>query len=179
MEGINITTPLTTDQAHELRAGQLLLISGTIYTARDAAHKRLVGMLDRGESSPFPLKDQIIYYAGPTPPAPGAVVGSIGPTTGYRMDAFAPRLYELGVTASIGKGNRSPEVVESIKKHGAVYLAAIGGLGALLSKHVTAVEMVAFEDLGTEAVRKLTVEQFPVIVAIDSKGVSVYEKEQV
>ena len=135
--------------------------------------------MGNGESSPIPLKDQIIYYAGPTPPAPGAVVGSIGPTTGYRMDAFAPRLYELGVTASIGKGNRSPEVVESIKKNGAVYLAAIGGLGALLSKHVTAVEMVAFEDLGTEAIRKLTVANFPVIVAIDSKGRSVYEKEQV
>ncbi|MDX9703199.1 MAG: FumA C-terminus/TtdB family hydratase beta subunit [Candidatus Auribacterota bacterium] len=179
MEVINITTPLTTDMARQLQAGQLLLISGTIYTARDAAHKRLMGMLDRGEESPFPLKNQIVYYAGPTPPAPGAVVGSIGPTSGYRMDAFAPRLYKLGVTASMGKGGRSLEVVASLKQYGAVYLAAIGGLGALLSKHVTAVEMVAFEDLGTEAVRKLTVEKFPAIVAIDSKGVSVYERNSV
>lgn len=179
MDIVELYTPFTHEKARSLKTGQRVLITGTIYTARDAAHKRLVAMLDAGEPIPFALENQIIYYAGPTPPAPGKIVGSIGPTTAYRMDSFAPRLTAMGVTGTIAKGDRAPAVVDALKQYGAVHFTAIGGLGALLSKKVRAVEVVAFEDLGTEAVRKLEVEQFPVVVAIDSQGRNIYERNVV
>jgi fumarate hydratase subunit beta len=173
-----ITTPLTKDQACQLRAGELLLINGTLYTARDASHQRLIDCMDQGIALPFSLKDQIIFYVGPTPAPPGKVIGSAGPTTAYRMDSFTPRLIKEGVSATIGKGNRSSEVIDAMKRYGAVYLAALGGGGALLSQCVKSVEIIAFPELGTEAVRKLEVENFPVVVAIDSSGTNLYERNK-
>ena len=176
MATLNIKTPLTKKKRKDLHAGDILLLKGAIYTARDAAHKRIMQLIELGGNIPFPIEDQIIYYTGPTPAPEGKVIGSAGPTTAYRMDSFTPKLIEMGLAASIGKGNRSREVVNAIKDNGAVYLAAIGGLGALLSKRVVSAEVIAFEDLGTEAVRKLDVEEFPLIVAIDSYGNSLFER---
>jgi len=170
-----ITTPLTKETALSLRAGDTVLISGTIYTARDAAHKRLVALLDKGEPLPVELQDAIIYYVGPTPPKPGQVIGSAGPTTSYRMDAYAPRLIEQGLRGMIGKGKRSPEVIDSMKKNGAVYFGAIGGAGALIAKTIVSSELVCYEDLQAEAIRRLTVKDFPATVIIDSNGNNLYE----
>lgn len=170
-----IDTQNIAEAAQTLRAGDKILLSGTIYTARDAAHKRLFAMLDRGESLPFELQDATIYYAGPTPAPEGLPIGSCGPTTSSRMDVFAPRLLDLGLKCMIGKGGRSPEVVEAIRRNGAVYLCAIGGAGALAAKCVRSLEVIAFEDLGCESVKRLTIEKFPLFVAIDCRGGSLFE----
>ena len=175
---IKITAPLTKAEAAKLRAGDEVLISGSIYTARDAAHKRLCQMLDRGEEPPFDLKDSVIYYVGPTPAREGEVIGSCGPTTSGRMDAYAPRLIALGETGMIGKGERRPEVIEAMKKHTAVYFAAIGGAGALLADRVKSRTPVAFPDLGAEEIVRLEVEDFPAVVVIDSLGNNAYETQR-
>ncbi|MBR5615154.1 MAG: Fe-S-containing hydro-lyase [Clostridia bacterium] len=172
-----IKTPLDFDTLKQLRCGDRVLISGEIYTARDAAHKRMIETLKRGEELPFDIKNQIIYYAGPTPQKPGKVIGSCGPTTSCRMDAYAPHLIELGLTGMIGKGERDDGVVDAMKEYGAVYFGAIGGAGALIAECVESVEIVAYEDLGTEAVRRLMVENFPAVVAIDSLGASLYKRD--
>ena len=172
MKKLNL--PLSAEQRDSLKAGEMVLLSGVMYTARDAAHKRLIEMLDRGETLPLPLIDQTIYYVGPTPAPQGHVYGSAGPTTSMRMDAYAPRLYDLGLAATIGKGYRTPAVLDACVRNQALYLVAIGGAGALLGKCVTNVEMIAFEDLGTEAITRLTVSEFPVTVAIDTCGNNVY-----
>lgn len=171
----HITTPFTKDQAMSLKAGESVLISGIIYTARDAAHKRLVELLDNGHELPIDVKNQIIYYAGPAPAKPGMPIGSVGPTTSYRMDPYAPRLIDIGLTGMVGKGVRSEEVIESMKKNKAVYFGAIGGAGALIAKSVEESEVVAYEDLGSEAIRKLKVKDFPAVVVIDSFGNNLYE----
>ncbi|MDR3161931.1 MAG: Fe-S-containing hydro-lyase, partial [Spirochaetaceae bacterium] len=171
-----ISLPLTKEKAASLAAGDQVYLSGTVYTARDAAHKRLIELLDAGQPLPFPLEDAVIYYVGPTPAAPGQIIGSAGPTTSYRMDAYAPRLLDLGVRGMIGKGKRSAEVVEAIQRAGAVYFGAIGGAGALLSECIKAAEIIAFPDLGTEAVRRLRVEDFPVVVVIDRHGNNLYQR---
>jgi len=158
-----------------LRAGDRVILSGTIYTARDAAHKRFFELLDQGKELPLPLKDAVIYYAGPTPGQQGMAVGACGPTTASRMDAFAPRLLDLGLGAMIGKGERGSAVVEAIVRNGACYFAAVGGAGALIAKCIKTVEVIAFEDLGCESVKRMTVEDFPLTVAIDSTGGNLYE----
>lgn len=170
-----ITTPLTLDKVKGLKAGDSVLISGVIYTARDAAHKRLVELLDKGEELPIDVKDAIIYYVGPTPAKPGKPIGSAGPTTSYRMDSYAPRLLDIGLKGMIGKGLRSTEVIESMKNNKAVYFAAIGGAAALMGKCIKKAEIIAYEDLGSEAVRRLEVEDLPVVVVIDSEGNNLYE----
>jgi fumarate hydratase subunit beta len=170
-----ITTPLTEDKVKGLKAGDTVLITGTIYTARDAAHKRLVDLLDKGEELPIDVKDEIIYFVGPTPAKPGMAIGSAGPTTSYRMDAYSPRLLDIGLKGMIGKGFRSKEVIESIVKNKAVYFAAIGGAAALIGKSVQKAEVVTYEDLGAEAIRKLQVKDLPVVVVIDSEGNNLYE----
>ncbi len=172
---IKINAPLTREDARKLKAGDSCLISGVIYTARDAAHKRLCELVAKGEELPVDLKDAIIYFVGPTPAKPGQAIGSAGPTTSYRMDAYSPTLISLGQTGMIGKGKRGPEVIDAMKKHGAVYFGAIGGCGALLSKCIKKAEVVAYEDLGAEAIRRLEVEDFPAIVIIDSEGNNLYE----
>lgn len=177
-ETIRITTPLTEEAARKLKAGDSVLISGVIYTGRDAAHKRLVEALDRGEELPVDFTNQIIYYVGPSPAKPGHPIGSAGPTTSGRMDAYAPRLMEKGLRGMIGKGYRSAEVVESMKKHGAVYFAATGGAAALIAKTIKSYEVVAYPELMSEAVAKLTVVDFPSIVVIDSEGGNFYEEGQ-
>lgn len=178
MDAIRITSPLDDKVIEKLRAGTRVLISGVVYTARDAAHRRIVEALDRGEKPPFDLKGQTIYYAGPTPTRPGKVIGSIGPTTAGRVDAYTPRLLAEGVKVMIGKGSRSPAVRAAIQKHRAVYFVATGGAGALLSKFIKQAELVAYEDLGTEAVRRLVIEDFPAIVADDIYGADLFEREQ-
>lgn len=170
-----IITPLTAEKVESLEAGDYVYITGTVYTARDAAHKRMYEMMLEGKSIPFDLKDNIIYYLGPTPEREGQVIGSAGPTTSSRMDKYTPLLLDNGLMGMIGKGKRSREVIESMVKNKAVYFAAVGGAGALLSKRIKASEVIAFDDLGTEAIRKLYVEDFPVIVVIDSKGNNLYE----
>ena len=170
-----ITTPLTREKVRELKSGESVYITGTIYTARDAAHKRLCELVAQGKELPMEIKDAIIYFVGPTPAKPGQAIGSAGPTTSYRMDAYSPTLISIGQTGMIGKGKRSPEVVAAMKEHGAVYFGAIGGCGALLSKCIKKAEIVAYEDLGAEAIRKLDVEEFPVVVIIDSEGNNLYE----
>lgn len=170
-----ITTPLTEEKVKDLRVGDSVLISGVIYTARDAAHKRLVELLDKGEELPIDVTDSIIYYVGPTPAKPGQPIGSAGPTTSYRMDSYAPRILDIGLKGMIGKGYRSKEVIESMKKNNAVYFAAIGGAAALMGKCIKTSELLAYEDLGSEAIRKLEVEDLPVIVAIDCEGNNLYE----
>lgn len=170
-----ITTPLTREKAEALEAGDMVYITGTLYTARDAAHRRMAEALSEGRELPFPLKDSIVYYMGPSPAREGRPIGSAGPTTASRMDRYTPELLDLGMTGMIGKGRRSAEVHEAVIRNGAVYFAAIGGAGALLSKAITASETVAYEDLGTEAVRKLTVKDFPVIVVLDSRGNDLYK----
>ena len=170
-----LTTPLTREKLKELHCGDTVTLTGVIYTARDAAHKRLVELVQAGKPLPFDIKDATIYYVGPTPAKPGQPIGSAGPTTSYRMDAYAPTLIALGETGMIGKGKRSAEVVAAMKEHGAVYFGAIGGAGALLSKCIKKAELVAYEDLGAEAIRRLEVEDFPVVVVIDSQGNNLYE----
>jgi fumarate hydratase subunit beta len=174
MATIRITTPLTQEKVKNLRAGDSCLISGVIYTARDAAHKRLCELVEAGKELPLDVKDSIIYFVGPTPAKPGEVIGSAGPTTSYRMDAYSPMLIRLGLTGMIGKGKRGAEVVDAMKAHGAVYFGAIGGCGALLSKCIKKSELVAYEDLGAEAIRRLEVEDFPAIVIIDNRGNNLY-----
>ncbi|MBQ9952494.1 MAG: Fe-S-containing hydro-lyase [Clostridia bacterium] len=170
-----ITTPLTREKIRELKSGESVYITGTIYTARDAAHKRLCELVAQGKELPMEIQDAIIYFVGPTPAKPGQAIGSAGPTTSYRMDAYSPTLISIGQTGMIGKGKRSPEVIAAMKEHGAVYFGAIGGCGALLSKCIKKAEIVAYEDLGAEAIRKLEVEEFPVVVIIDSEGNNLYE----
>ncbi len=172
---VRIKMPLSREDARKLRSGDSCLISGVIYTARDAAHKRLCELAAKGKELPLPIKDATIYYVGPTPAKDGEPIGSAGPTTAYRMDAYSPTLIALGETGMIGKGKRSPEVVSAMKKYGAVYFGAIGGCGALLGKCVKKAEIVAYEDLGAEAIRRLEVEDFPVVVVIDSEGNNLYE----
>ncbi|HHV42531.1 MAG TPA: Fe-S-containing hydro-lyase [Clostridiaceae bacterium] len=169
-----INTPLTEAVARSLKAGDRVLLSGTVYTSRDAGHKRLVETISKGEELPFELSGAVLFYVGPTPPRPGQVIGAAGPTTSYRMDPYTPILLENGLKGMIGKGSRSEEVVASIKKNGAVYFAAVGGAGALLSQRVIASEVIAYEDLGTEALRRLEVKEFPLFVAVDSEGRDLY-----
>lgn len=170
-----IHTPLTREEARTLRAGESCLLSGVIYTARDAAHKRLCERLDRGEELPMDIRDAVIYFVGPTPAKPGQAIGSAGPTTSYRMDAYSPKLIRAGLTGMIGKGKRGDEVVAAMKECGAVYFGAIGGCGALLSRCIRKAEVIAYDDLGAEAVRRLEVEDFPVVVVIDSEGNNLYQ----
>lgn len=170
-----IDTPISKEKAASLKAGDMVFITGIIYTARDAAHKRMYEALKKGEKPPVDLENIAIYYMGPSPAREGRPIGSAGPTTASRMDKYAPMLLDLGETVMIGKGKRSPAVIDAIKRNSAVYLAAIGGAGALLSKCITASEVVAYDDLGTEAIRKLTVEKLPAIVVIDSEGHNLYE----
>ena len=172
---ISIQLPLTREKTRELKAGDSCLLSGIIYTARDAAHKRLCELADQGKELPMEIKDAVIYFVGPTPARPGEAIGSAGPTTSYRMDAYSPTLIGLGQTGMIGKGKRGPEVVSAMKEHGAVYFGAIGGCGALLSKCIKKAEVIAYEDLGAEAIRRLEVEDFPAVVVIDSLGNNLYE----
>jgi len=171
-----ITTPLTEETIRDLKTGDMVEITGVIYTARDAAHKRLVELIEKGENLPFSLEGAVIYYVGPTPPKPGAVIGSAGPTTSYRMDKYAPLLVEKGLKGMIGKGQRSQDVRDDIIKNKAVYFASIGGAAALLSRHIKSAEIIAYEDLGPEAVRKLYVENFPAIVVNDIYGGDLYEE---
>ena len=170
-----INTPVTKDKLKDLKSGDYVYITGTIYTARDAAHKRMYETLLSGKEIPIDLKDNVIYYLGPTPAREGQVIGSAGPTTSSRMDKHAPLLLDKGLNGMIGKGKRSKEVIDSIVKNKAVYFAAVGGAGALLSKCIKEAEVIAYDDLGTEAIRKLKVENFPVIVVIDSEGNNLYE----
>jgi len=175
---MKLTTPLTDAVIAGLHAGDRVLIDGTLYVARDAAHKRMVAALDAGQPLPFDPVGQIIYYMGPTPAKPGRPIGSAGPTTSYRMDAYAPRLMAAGVKGMIGKGARSPAVRQAIQHYRCVYFAAVGGAGALLAKRVVAAEIVAYEDLGPEAIRKLTVVDFPAMVIDDIYGGDAYEAGQ-
>ena len=172
---VKLTVPFTPEQARQLHAGDSVLLSGVIYTARDAAHKRLCDLIAAGKELPVDLKDIAIYFVGPTPAAPGQAIGSAGPTTAYRMDAYSPTLIAHGQTAMIGKGKRSDEVVNAMKQYGAVYFGAIGGCGALLSRCIKKAEIVCYEDLGAEAIRRLEVEDFPVVVVIDAEGNNLYE----
>jgi len=172
---IRIENPFTTDMARKLKAGDVVEISGIIYAARDAAHKKLVELLNEKKELPFDIREQIIYYTGPCPAAPGQVIGSAGPTTSGRMDAYTPKLIEQGLTGMIGKGLRNAETVNAMICYGAVYFGATGGAGALLSKCIIAEEITAFPELGPEALRKLTVRNFPAIVVIDSTGADLYE----
>lgn len=169
-----IFTPLTDDVVEDLRAGDRVLINGVVYAARDAAHKRLVTLLDKGEPLPVDLRGHIIYFVGPTPARPGQVIGSAGPTTSGRMDAYSPRLLEIGLKGMIGKGSRNEAVRESLRKNKAVYFAATGGAAALLARRITASRVVAYEDLGPEAIRELVVEDFPVVVINDAFGADLY-----
>lgn len=175
-KAICINTPLTDEVVEKLKIGQKVLISGVIYTARDAAHKRLVELIKKGERFPFDIKGNIIYYVGPTPPKPGMAIGSAGPTTSYRMDSYAPILIAQGLKGMIGKGARGCEVIEAMKEYKAVYFAATGGAGALISKSIKKAEVVAYEDLGPEAIRRLEVENFPAIVVNDIYGNDLYEQ---
>ncbi len=176
MDAKRITSPLSQEVITKLKAGDQVLISGTIYTARDAAHKRLVAALDKGEKLPFDIRGQTIYYMGPTPGRPGQIIGSAGPTTSGRMDAYAPRLMEAGLKGMIGKGSRAQAVKDAIKKFGAIYFAAVGGAAALISKTITKAEVIAYEDLGAEAIRRLEVKDFPAIVVNDVLGNDLYEQ---
>ncbi len=172
---VKLTTPLTDQDVLQLEIGDTVIVSGVIYTARDAAHKRLVDMLARGEKLPMDIQGQIIYYVGPSPARPGRVIGAAGPTTSYRMDSYAPTLIELGLKAMIGKGKRSAEVIAALIAHKAVYLGATGGAGALISQSIKKAEVIAFPELGPEAVHRLEVEGFPTIVINDCQGRDLYE----
>lgn len=167
---------LTRERAAQLRAGDRVLLSGTVYTARDAAHKRIFALLDEGKETPFSLEGAVVYYAGPTPAQQGLAVGSCGPTTSGRMDPFAPRLLDLGLRAMIGKGERAPEVVDAIRRNGAVYFAAVGGAGALIAQRVEDAQVIAFDDLGCESVKRMEVRDLPLTVAIDSLGNDLYHR---
>ena len=171
----HITVPVAKEEIQDLRAGDYVYLTGTIYTARDAAHKRMDEALDRGESLPFDIEGSIIYYMGPSPAREGRAIGSAGPTTASRMDKYTPRLLDLGMGAMIGKGKRSKAVMDAIVRNGAVYFAAVGGAGAILSKCILSSEIVAYEDLGTEAVRRLAIQDFPVVVVMDALGNNLYE----
>ena len=171
----HITAPINKETARSLHAGDYVYITGTMYTARDAAHKRMYEILQKGGELPVDWKDQVIYYMGPSPAREGRPIGSAGPTTASRMDKYAPQLLDLGLGAMVGKGKRSQAVIDAIVRNGSVYFAAVGRAGALLSKCITSAEVVAYDDLGTEAIRKLTVENFPAIVVIDSEGNNLYE----
>jgi fumarate hydratase subunit beta len=171
-----IKLPLTDKVIAELKAGDNVLLTGVIYVARDTAHKRIVEALNKGQSPPFDIKGQTIYYMGPAPAKPGNAIGAAGPTTSYRMDSFSPRLMEVGLKGMIGKGQRSQAVLDAIKKYKAVYFAAIGGAGALISKRIKKADLIAYEDLGAEAVRKLEVEDFPVTVINDIYGGDLYQQ---
>ena len=175
MAARKITLPLTEELAKTLHAGDSVLVTGTIYTSRDAGHKRMCESLEKGEEIPFDPKDATIYYVGPTPAKPGKVIGSAGPTTSGRMDAYAPTMMSVGARGMIGKGARLPEVIDAMKKYSGVYFGAIGGAGALLAKCIKKAELIAFEDLGAEALRKLYVEDMPLVVIIDSEGNNLYE----
>ena len=175
MERIKLQLPLNPEQVKSLRAGDLVSLSGVLYTARDAAHKRLVAALDQGEPLPLDIRGETIYYAGPCPARPGKPIGSAGPTTSGRMDAYAPRLIAQGLVAMIGKGARNESVVAAMKQYGAVYLGATGGAGALLAQRIKSAEVVAYGDLGAEAIRRLVVEDFPAVVLIDCQGNNLYE----
>ena len=173
-EYIDLETPLDDSTVEKLKAGDKVRISGVLYTGRDAAHKRLIEMIKSGKELPFDVKGQLLYYVGPTPAKPGQVIGSAGPTTSYRMDSYAPTLIKMGLKGTIGKGGRSKEVKEAMKMYKAVYFAAVGGAAALIAKTIKKVEIIAFEDLGTEAIRKMEVEDFPAIVVNDTKGNDLY-----
>ncbi len=176
MKPINITSPLDPKIIEKLKAGDQVLITGIVYTARDAAHKRLIAALEKGEKPPIDLNGQTLYYMGPTPARPGHVIGSAGPTTSGRMDSYTPRLLAVGLKGMIGKGSRSEAIREAIKKHKAIYFAAVGGAGALISKSIKKVEIVAYEDLGPEAIRRLEVENLPAIVINDIHGNDLYQQ---
>ena len=171
----HIHTPITQEVTSELKSGDYVYLTGTIYTARDAAPKRMIEALDRGETLPVDIENSVIYYMGPSPAREGQVIGSAGPTTASRMDKYAPRLLDLGEKAMIGKGKRSKEVIDAIVRNSAVYLAAVGGAGALISECIKSSEVICYEDLGTEAVRRLEVEKFPMIVVIDTEGNNLYD----
>ncbi|WP_195971776.1 Fe-S-containing hydro-lyase [Clostridium thermobutyricum] len=170
-----ISTPLTDEKVKDLKAGDSILLSGVIYTARDAAHKRLVELLDEGKELPIDIKDSIIYFVGPSPTKPGYAIGSAGPTTSYRMDAYSPRLLDLGLKGMIGKGKRNKDVIDSMIKNTAVYFGAIGGAAALIARSITKCDIVAYEDLGAEAIRRLEIKDMPLTVVIDSEGNNLYE----
>ena len=171
----HISVPFDRSISESLKAGDYVYLSGTVYVARDAAHKRMIEALDKGEELPFDIREQTIYYMGPSPAREGHVIGSAGPTTASRMDRYAPRLMDLGLTGMIGKGKRSPEVKDAMIRNGATYFAAVGGAGALLSKCITSSEVIAYDDLGTEALRKLTIADFPAIVVMDCQGGCLYK----
>ena len=170
-----ISTPLTEEISKTLRAGDSILLSGIVYTARDAAHGRLINLLDEGKELPLNINGEVIYYVGPTPEKPGEVIGSAGPTTSYRMDPYAPRLLDLGLTGMIGKGARNQEVIDAMKRNKAVYFGAIGGAAALIGKSIVKSEIIAYEDLGSEAIRRMEVKDMPLVVVIDSEGNNLYE----
>ena len=174
MAEIRLKTPLTDKDVEKLNIGDKVLLTGVIYSARDAAHKRLFDLVQAGKELPVDIRGQVIYYVGPAPAKPGKPIGSAGPTTSYRMDAYAPKLMELGLKGMIGKGNRGTEVVEAMKKHKAVYFGATGGAGALLARSIKKAEVVAYEDLGPEAIQRMEVEDFPVVVINDTKGNDLY-----
>jgi fumarate hydratase subunit beta len=178
MQEIRIKEPFTKEKFADLKAGDNVLLSGTVYTARDAAHKRMTEAVEAGKELPFDMHDAVIYYVGPTPAKDGRPIGSAGPTSSYRMDAYAPIMMEKGQSAMIGKGPRNKNVIDAIVKTGSIYFAAIGGAGALISRSIKKAEIIAYEDLGAEAVRKLEVEDLPLIVAIDSKGCSLFERKE-
>jgi fumarate hydratase subunit beta len=173
---VSLTTPLTEEMVSALHIGDKVLLNGVVYSARDAAHKRLIDLLDAGAALPFEVPGQVIYYVGPSPARPGRVIGAAGPTTSYRMDPYAPRLMELGLKAMIGKGKRSPAVREAMARHKAVYLGATGGAGALISRSIRSAEVIAYEELGPEAIRRLVVENFPAVVINDVHGRDLYEE---
>ncbi len=174
-EYTDLATLLSDSTIEKLKTGDKVRISGVLYTARDAAHKRLIEMIESGDDLPFDLKGQLLYYVGPTPAKPGQVIGSAGPTTSYRMDTYAPALIKMGLKGTIGKGSRSKEVIEAMKTYKTVYFAAVGGAAALIAKTIKNVEIIAFEDLGTEAIRKMEVDNFPAIVVNDTKGNDLYD----
>ncbi len=175
---IKLTAPLSLEDVKSLRAGDSVLLSGVVYTARDAAHERMAKAIEQGEALPIALSGETLYYAGPTPTPPGKAVGAIGPTTSTRMDAYTPLLLSLGLRAMIGKGKRSPQVVAAMQEHPAVYFAAVGGAAALMAECVTACQVVAYEDLGTESIKRLTLKDLPLIVAVDCFGSDYYELGQ-
>lgn len=175
---IEINTPLTEEKVKKLKAGDKVLLSGIVYTSRDAAHKRMIEQLEKGEKLPFDVYENIIYYVGPAPAKKGEIIGSAGPTTSYRMDPYAPHLLDKGLKGMIGKGDRNKEVIDSMIKNKAVYFAAVGGAAALLADKIKKVDIIAYDDLGTEAVRKLEVDKLPLVVVIDCEGNNLYETEK-
>ncbi|PKM93796.1 MAG: fumarate hydratase [Firmicutes bacterium HGW-Firmicutes-1] len=175
---IKLTTPLTKEKVQGLKSGDKVLITGTIYTLRDAGHKKMIEQINNGDTLPINIKDNIIYYAGPSPAKPGQVIGSAGPTTSYRMDDYTPTLLDLGLKGMIGKGDRNEAVIQSMKKNTCVYFAAVGGAAALIANTIKNCEVIAYEELGTESLKKLEVEDFPVIVVIDCNGNNLYKSER-